>query len=336
MQGNNWSSRFLKIHQGSVMGISFHPKDRYIFCSGASDGKVNIYSAKKCQFLQSYPVRTAGLARNINAVRFTCEGNKILVTNTARRLVVIDVERGDQELCYDNCAFNGRDRAALAADPVSPNMVVCSYVNGKGLTLFDLRMPIPLDFLYDVHDGTIHDIIFLQESWPWGHGERSMVTVGSDGLCKVSTLDGRRLHVIEGEQPLNSVAATPEVYNSSRDDGFTSLLTLGGSTVASYAPDTGLRETLTENKSAAILKLRYSTHGSILYTVCECGVLRRYRRWPDRHVYLNDALHHKSDIEDFDISPYDEYLVTASKDRTIGVVHLGGPNHGTSEYSELT
>ena len=26
MQGNNWSSRFLKIHQGSVMGISFHPK----------------------------------------------------------------------------------------------------------------------------------------------------------------------------------------------------------------------------------------------------------------------------------------------------------------------
>jgi len=28
---------------------------------------------------------------------------QILVTNTARRLVVIDVERGDQELCYDNC-----------------------------------------------------------------------------------------------------------------------------------------------------------------------------------------------------------------------------------------
>ena len=30
---------------------------------------------------------------------------QILVTNTARRLVVIDVERGDQELCYDNCEF---------------------------------------------------------------------------------------------------------------------------------------------------------------------------------------------------------------------------------------
>ena len=39
---------------------------------------------------------------------------------------------------------------------------------------------------------------------------------------QVSTLDGRRLHSIEGEEPLNSVAATPEVYNSSRDDGFTS------------------------------------------------------------------------------------------------------------------
>ena len=31
--------------------------------------------------------------------------SQILVTNTARRLVVIDVERGDQELCYDNCEF---------------------------------------------------------------------------------------------------------------------------------------------------------------------------------------------------------------------------------------
>lgn len=38
---------------------------------------------------------------------------------------------------------------------------------------------------------------------------------------------------------------------------YAGLLTLGGSTVTSYAPDTGLRETLTENKSAAVLKLRY-------------------------------------------------------------------------------
>ena len=28
-------------------------------------------------------------------------------------------------------AFNGRDRAGLAANPVCPNMAVCSCVNGK-------------------------------------------------------------------------------------------------------------------------------------------------------------------------------------------------------------
>lgn len=131
---------------------------------------------------------------------------QILASTTARRLAVIDVERGEQVMSYDNCkgfffsfsfpfsiqfynyknivhfhftgAFNGRDRAGLAADPVCPNMAVCSCVNGKvglkfvfsleyffsflfpsnnrcilfiqGLTLFDLRMPLPLDFVYDV------------------------------------------------------------------------------------------------------------------------------------------------------------------------------------------
>ena len=48
-------------------------------------------------------------------------------------------------------AFNGRDRTGLNIDPSSPNMVVCCCVNGKGLTLFDLRMPLPLDFLYEVN-----------------------------------------------------------------------------------------------------------------------------------------------------------------------------------------
>ena len=71
-----------------------------------------------------------------------------------------------------------------------------------------------------------------------------------------------------------------------------------------------------------VLYCRYSTHGSILYTVCECGVLRRYRRWPDRHVYLNDALHHKSEIEDFDISPYDECILARAHMGAFKCVHL--------------
>lgn len=75
---------------------------------------------------------------------------QILAATTARRLAVVDVERGEQLLAYDNCAFSGRDRTGLAADPVCPNMAVSVAVNGKGLTLLDLRMPLPLDFVYDV------------------------------------------------------------------------------------------------------------------------------------------------------------------------------------------
>lgn len=60
------------------------------------------------------------------------------------------MERGEQLLAYDNCAYSGRDRAGVATDPICPSVAVCVTVNGKGLTLLDLRMPLPLDFLYDV------------------------------------------------------------------------------------------------------------------------------------------------------------------------------------------
>lgn len=73
-----------------------------------------------------------------------------MAATTARRLAVVDVERGQQLLAYDNCAFSGRDRTGLATDPLCPNMAVSVAVNGKGLTLLDLRMPLPLDFVHDV------------------------------------------------------------------------------------------------------------------------------------------------------------------------------------------
>lgn len=31
-----------------------------------------------------------------------------------------------------------------------------------------------------------------------------------------------------------------------------------------------------------------------------------------------------------------EVLITASKDRSVGILRLGAPNHGWTEYSELT
>jgi len=327
---------FLKHHQGSVRGIAFHPKDRYLFCSGAYDGKINLYSARKNSFVHSYIITTVSLARNINAVRFTSDGSKILATSTARRMVMIDAEQGGQVLSYDNSAFNGRDRTGLAVDPTSPNIVACCCVNGKGITLFDLRMATPLDFLYDIHSGIIRDVMFLNDSWPWCRGQTSLLTVASDGICKVSTLDGRTLHMYNVGQSLNCATPTPEMYGAGLDDGFTSCLMLGGEHIAAYVADAGIQEHLRHNRTAPVWKLRYTAHGSLLYAACERGIVRRYRRWPDHHAYLGDLYQHKGDIQDMDISPYDEYLVTASKDRSVGVYKLGGPNHGASEYGELT
>lgn len=82
---------------------------------------------------------------------------QILACTTSRRLSVVDVERGEQLLAYDNCAASGRDRTGLATDPSSPNIAVSVAVNGKGLTLLDLRMPLPLDYVYDVSNQKLNN-----------------------------------------------------------------------------------------------------------------------------------------------------------------------------------
>lgn len=329
--------RFLRYHQGSVRGVAFSPKDRYLFCSGAYDGTVNLYSAFRTELLMCYQITTMNLARNVNAVRFTSDGCRILAATTARRLAVIDVERGEHLMSYDNCAFNGRDRTGLAADPICPNMAVCVCVNGKGLTLFDLRMPLPLDFIYDLHSTTVRDVTFLHSSWPWVRGHQSaLLSVSSDGTFKVTTLDGRALHVMQTGQPANSITPTPETYGSAAEDGFCSVVMIGGDVISAYVPEVGIQETLREHKDAPIWKLRYTSNGSLLYSVCDRGIIRRYRRYPDHHEYLGQVFAHKGDVQDMDISPYDEYLITASKDRSVGLLHLGSPNHGWTEYSELT
>ena len=38
----------------------------------------------------------------------------------------------------------------------------------------------------------------------------------------------------------------------------------------------------------------------------EDGILRRYRRFPDRHQYLGPVYKHRLEVQDLDISPFDE------------------------------
>ncbi|CAB3368969.1 uncharacterized protein LOC135934438 [Cloeon dipterum] len=329
--------KFLKYHQGSVRGVAFSPKDRYLFCSGAYDGRLILYSALRAEMLVTYQITTLTLARNINAVRFTSDGSKILAATTVRRVAVVDVERGDQLLSYDNCAFNGRDRTGLATDPVCPNMAVSVAVNGKGLTLLDLRMPLPLDFLYDLHSSVIRDVTFLDSSWPWARGHQSvLLSASGDGTCKVSTFDGRVLHSFEVNHHVNTICPSPETYNDESDDGFNSVIMTGGDIVSTYLPDFGVREKLKDNRETPIWKLRYTSNGGLLYSVGDDGVLRRYRRFPNHHKYLGPVFKHRQDAQDLDISQYDEYLVTGSKDRSVGILRLGAPSHGCTEYYEVT
>ncbi|XP_043274005.1 POC1 centriolar protein homolog [Venturia canescens] len=325
--------KFLKCHQGSVRGVAFSPRDRYLFCSGGYDGKVNFYSALRTEFLMCYEVTPLTQAKNVNAVRFTSDGSRVLAATNSRRLVVIDVERGEQMLAYDNCTFSGRNRTGLATDPSGPNLAISVAPNGRGLTLIDLRMPLPLDLVYDLHGSVIRDICFLPSSWPW---QNSILTGGSDGTCKVSSPDGRVLHAFQTGHTVNTVCATPEPFSRTDEDGFYSLIMSGGDLVSAYVPDSGIQQLLKEQQDFPVWKLRYTSNGSTLYSVCDNGILRRYRRYPDHHEYLGEVYRHKGDIQDLDVSPYDEYIVTASKDRSVGVLLLGSPNHGFTEYIELT
>ena len=155
---------------------------------------------------------------------------------------------------------------------------------------------------------------------------------------KVTTLDGRFLHCFEVGHSSNSIVATPETYGSGKEDGFNSLMVIGGEYMSGYKPDQGIREKQETdmNTSSQIHKLKYTFNGSLLYAACDGGKVKRYRRHADHHQYIGEVVSHKGDVCDLDISPYDEFLVTASKDKSVGVLCLGPPNHGWTGYCQLT
>lgn len=113
---------------------------------------------------------------------------------------------------------------------------------------------------------------------------------------------------------------------------------VGGDSISCYTPENGPHEKHNEIifPPANVCRLKYTANGSFLYAACEGGKVKRFRRYPNDHKYIGDAITHKMDVFDLDISPYDEFLVTASKDRTVGVLNLGAPNRGWSSYYELT
>lgn len=114
---------------------------------------------------------------------------------------------------------------------------------------------------------------------------------------------------------------------------------IGGESLSNYFPESGIieKQDCKEKPSNQIWKLKYTSNGSTLYAAYDGGKVKRFRRYPDGgHKFIGDLFSHKSDVYDMDISPYDEYIVTASKDKKVGILCLGPPNHGWTGYCELT
>lgn len=252
---------------------------------------------------------------------------------------MIDAERCELITSYDNCAYAGKERAPLASDPRNPNLAICGGTDGKGLINFDLRQTKPAGFAHNVHSSIIQDIIYLDESWPFGDRHQgTVVSLSIDGVCKIRTIDDREIHVLDVKHRSNCVTATPDVYSISNEEGFESIMMIGGDNLSSYLPGHRGREPrlLTYGQNERRLhKLKYSSNGHLLYATSTGGQVIRYRRMGNGHHYLGEVYSHDDEILDMDISPNDEYIVTASRDGYVGLLCLGTPSHGWTGFMQL-
>lgn len=346
--------QFIHAHTGIVKGVAFSPKHRYIFCSGGTDGKVNVYNALQGQHMMSSRITSPHAMKNINAVKFNADGSRILST-TSRRLSVIDAERGELVCSYDNCTYVSKDnaRTPLAADPQNANMAVCGCTNGKGLITFDFRKPQPACFALNAHSTQIKDIMYL-DSWPFGDATSCQNTIASlsvDGVCKFRTIDNRELRAFDVGYRSSCFTATPGPFRAPGPeppgkeplDLEPSVMVIGGNELSVYYPID--RSSVMEQPrlflfgplsvEAPIQKLKYTSNGHLLYTIASEGHVRRYRRRRNYHDYIGEVYSHDDEVIDMDISPNDEYIVTASRDGSVGLMCLGAPSYGWTGYMQL-
>lgn len=235
---------------------------------------------------------------------------------------------------YDNCAYAEKERAPLATNPRDPNLAMCASTNGKGLIAFDLRKAYPAQFLFSLHSTVIKDIIYLDETWPFGH-HSTIVSVSSDGVCKIRTLDDKHIHSIDVLHRSNCLTATPDTYLMSEDYGLRSLLMIGGDKFSGYMPGPDSKLIDFGPSEIPIQRLKYTSNGHLLYTASSKGQVARLRRVGDELKFVNNVYSHKDEIIDMDISPTDEYLVTSSRDGTVGLLCLGVPSYGWTGFMEL-
>lgn len=108
---------------------------------------------KFCSFMwQRYNIISLswGFSYLLVCIVFSLHLLQVIATSVSRKVSIVDVERGTPVLAYDNCVSPGEGRQPLVMHPDLPYLAACITVNARGITLLDLRMPLPLDFIYDV------------------------------------------------------------------------------------------------------------------------------------------------------------------------------------------
>lgn len=147
-----------------------------------------------------------------------------------------------------------------------------------------------------------------------------MATASNDGSFKIVSLDGKILYTRQVGHALNTIAFTPEPYQSYSDDGCSSLVTCGGDSISSFTPVVAnnqqnftLSDLIKENISTPVWKIRYTANGNVCYSSDDNGIIRRYRRINNQLTFNGIVYQHKGDVQDLDISPYDECKSSFSK-----------------------
>ena len=81
-----------------------------------------------------------------------------------------------------------------------------------------------------------------------------------------------------------------------------------------------------------VWRMRYTASGNHLFAGLDSGRVCRFERAASgEHTPAGQLLvHENADIEDIDISITNDYLVTASRDHTVGVVRIGEPRWGSA------
>ncbi|KYQ88212.1 hypothetical protein DLAC_10898 [Tieghemostelium lacteum] len=336
---------FFSNHSRFVKGVDFSPRDDHIFCSTGLDGKLIIYDARFAKVKSTTPINFQGTI-SFSGLKFLHDGFRIALTTTSNKLLIYDIEKGIVVQNVDKCCSSVHSRTSIAVDP-DTGIIMTPNLTGNGLSQIDIRTSSIVKSLDHLHTHQINDIEILDRQWSDFYRQQQqlqptynqhlqqnnnnienlIMTVSSDTNCKIFDNQKNQIKEISSRSPLYSIQHTPEVPSQS-----TSCLAIGGEKLGFYSIDGTLEQTFS---CKGIVKLKYTKSGTKLFSAGNDGYVRLFSRFKRKHELQGVVYRHSRDIQDMAMSRNDEYLVTASTDNKIGLIRIGDPIFGPSEYGNI-